>query len=364
MFIHRRPLGLVLSVLALFATACEEKKAPVVENAPATTVDEAAPPAASEPAPEAKVASHPECVGPRSDAPAATFEAGGKSFERKGSTLTMTTADADDELVIGQLSDIKDFTPENKANIDVALKWFEQEKVDVIALTGDLGESQANIELVLRHVAAKGLPVLAIAGNRECRDHFKKALDAVSGELKNVINMNEVRVFNTDDASVVSMPGYYNRSYIHCADGCEYTPDDVAALESFAQDATAAARVLIAHAPPKQNGEKGIDRIHEEVNVGDPKLAEVLGKGLFPFGLFGNIQEAGGYATDLAGTNRVEQGQYVDALYLNPGPIDSVRWQMLDGSESLGMAGLLKVKGKQASYKVYRIKPGAAQVAK
>jgi len=35
---------------------------------------------------------------------------------------------------------------------------------------------------------------------------------------------------------------------------------------------------------------------------------------------------------------------------------------MLDGSDSLGMAGILKIKGKQASHDIYRIKPGEAKV--
>jgi hypothetical protein len=228
-------------------------------------------------------------------------------------------------------------------------------------MTGDLGESVESIEGVLKHVSAAGVPVFAMAGNRECRDHFKQALDKLAKTHKNVINMNAIRVVNLDDASFVSLPGYYNKSYIHCAEGCEYFPEDVDNLEGFVPDATGNVRVLLSHGPPKMKGDKGLDRIHEEVNVGDPKLAEVLKKGQFPFGLFGNIQEAGGYGTDLTGEKRVEQGQFVDSLYVNPGPIDSVRWQMLDGTESLGMAGVLKIKGKQASYKIHRIKPGEAK---
>lgn len=367
---RRRTLGLVAASFAVALAGCTEKK----EAEPTKPVAEAAAEKKAEPSAEnpaeaeaeaiaQKGTAHPDCVGPKTETPVESFEAAGRTFERKGSTLTMKTDDADDEFVIGQISDVKDFTPENKANIDVVLKWFEQEKVDAIALSGDLGETEESIANVLRHVGAKGLPVFAIAGNRECRVHFKKAFDKVGKEMKHVINMNEIRVFNADDVSLVSLPGYYNKSYIHCAEGCEYFPEDVDALDAFAKETTAPVRVLLSHGPPKQKGDKALDRIHEEVNVGDPKLAELLGKGTFPFGLFGNIQEAGGYGTDLSGEKRVEQGQYVDALYVNPGPIDSVRWQMLDGTESLGMAGLMKVKGKQAAYKVYRLRAGEAKVA-
>lgn len=367
MICMRSVFAVALLGSALAFAGCTEEKKPD-EAKPAEKKSDEAKPAETKPdeaKPEDAVAttSHPDCVGPQSDAPAEAFEYEGLQFERKGSTLTLKNEDPDDELTIGQISDIKDFTPENKANIDLILKWFKAEGVNVIALTGDLGESVESIEGVLRHVAAEKLPVVAIAGNRECRDHFKAALDKVSAEMRNVINMNTVRVLNTDDASLISLPGYYNKSYIHCAEGCEYFPADVAKLEAIKGDATGPVNVLISHGPPKQKGDKGLDRIHEEVNVGDPKMAEVIAKGGLPFGMFGNIQEAGGYATDLSGEKRIEQGQFMDSLYMNPGPIDSVRWQMLDGTESLGMAGLLKIKGKQAAYKIYRIKAGEAKVA-
>jgi len=327
---------------------------------PAQPVDDGAkPPPTAEPT--AAQASNPECVGPMTGEPVESFAAGERQFERKGSVLTLTTTDGDDEFTIGQLTDIKDWTPENCANIRLATKWFLAEKVDAIALTGDLGESVESIEKVLREVASTGLPILAIAGNRECRDHFSTALANVQKDHKNVINMNTVRVLNTDDVSIVSLPGYFNRSYIHCAEGCEYSPADVKALIEISKAATSPTRVLISHGPPKQSGATALDRIHEDVNVGDPELTKVLEAGLFPFGLFGNIQEAGGYGTDLSGEKRVAQDAYADQLYVNPGPVDAVRWAMLDGTESLGMAGVFKIKGKQAKYKIYRVKAGEAK---
>ncbi len=316
-------------------------------------------------APEAPKGSDPLCVGKPTTTPEEKMEIAGKTYDRKGSTITLEGNDADDEFILGQISDVKDHNPDNAANLQVLLGWMKNEKVDAIAVTGDLGETEDSIEKVLHDVAGVGVPVLAIIGNRECRDHWDQAVKAVQKDFKNVINMNLVRVFNTDDASVVSMPGYYNRAYLHCADGCEYTPDDVNALPDVAKAATGPVNILISHGPPLQAGPLAIDRIHEGANVGDPALAELLQKNptLFPFGLFGNIQEAGGYATDLSGKTRVAAETYVDSFYLNPGPADAVRWVMLDGTESVGMAGLVKVKGKQASYKVYRIKPGEAKVA-
>jgi hypothetical protein len=312
-----------------------------------------------------ETASHPDCVGPMTEDPKESFTLGEMKLERAGAVLNITTSDPDDEFRMGQITDVKDFTPENMANIKVALGWFAKEKVDAIAVTGDIGESAEGIEKVLTEVAKSGKLVFAIAGNRECRSHFSTALAAVQKTHKNVINMNKVRVVNADDASIVSLPGYYNRSYIHCPEGCSYNEADVKALATFAAKTTGPVRVLLSHGPPKMSGDKGLDRIHEEVNVGDPNLTEYLKtSGSFPFGCFGNIQEAGGYATDLSGENRIAQNAYADKLYMNPGPIDAVRWSMLDGTESLGMAGLLHIKGKQAKHKIYRIRAGEAKAVK
>jgi len=358
--------GLLSAVVALPMGCTEKPKDKPADKAVKTPKkdDAKAPKTDTKVAAAALAKSHPECVGPKADAPAESFDIGGKKLERKGSTLTITGEDADDEFIVGHLTDVKDYTPENAANIRVAKEWFKKEKVDAIAITGDLGESAESIEKVLLEVVDANVPVLVIAGNRECRTHFTEAVNKIAAKHKNVINMNTVRVVNADDASFVSLPGYYNRSYIHCAEGCEYTKDDVKALEGFVAQATAPAKVLLSHGPPEMSGEKGLDRIHEGVNVGDPELASFLKKGTLPFGLFGNIQEAGGHATDLSGKTVVEQGAYVDSLYVNSGPIDAVRWAMLDGTESLGMAGLLKLKGKQGAFQIYRIKEGEAKVAK
>ncbi len=342
---------LAAAVVAL-AGCPSEKPAPAPTPAPAPKTPEAPP----------KVASNPLCVAQPADGPEERLEIAGKTYVKKGTTITQEGTDADDEFVIGQVSDIKDHTPENAANLKIAFEWMKAEKVDAIALTGDLGESAESIQKVVEDAAAVGVPVLAIVGNRECAKHFDDGVKAAQAKFKNVINLNQVRVVNFDDLSVVSMPGYFNKSYIHCAEGCEYSADDVKKLPEVAKAATGAVKLLISHGPPLQSGPQAIDRIHEGANVGDPNLTEVLKTGTFQFGMFGNIQEAGGYAANLAGDARVAPETFADSFYVNPGPIDSVRWVMLDGSESVGMAGLVHVKGKQAQYKIKRIKPGEAKV--
>ncbi|MDP2344966.1 MAG: metallophosphoesterase [Deltaproteobacteria bacterium] len=355
------PSSLLAALLVAGLVACPAKP-PEPPPEPVKRAD-VKPIDAVKPADAPRAESNPLCVGRAGVGPDEALEVGGKKYARKGSTVTLEGSDGDDEFVLGQITDIKDHTPENAANLKIAIEWLKTEKVDAIAVTGDLGESAESIQRVVEDVAAAGVPVLAIVGNRECRDHFEQGVKAAQVKFKNVINMNSVRVFNTDDVSIVSMPGYYNKSYIHCAEGCEYTPEDVKTLPEVAKAATSPTKILISHGPPLQTGALAIDRIHEGANVGDPVMTEVMkASGLFPFGMFGNIQEAGGHATNLTGETRVAPETYADSLYLNPGPIDSVRWVMLDGSESVGMAGLIHVKGKQAMYKIKRIKPGEAKV--
>ena len=356
----------VLTLALAIGPACEKEK-PAAPAAPKPVAEKApAPKKASVPTAPASgpKKSDDACVGPVADAPTATITFGESSMERKGSTITLQGTDPDDQFTIGQLSDVKDHTPKNIANIKVFLEWFKVQGVDAIMLNGDLGETQKGVEHILNTVAeGSSVPVLAFLGNRECKADFNKAVAAVQKKHPQVVNMNAVRVFNADDASIVSLPGYYNPTYLHCAEGCQYFPEDVADLEKHAAKTTAPARVLAAHGPPRMKTPMGLDRIHDGVNVGDQDLANFLAaKKLFPFGLFGNIQEAGGHATNLDGTKKIKEGVYADSLYLNPGPSDPVPWTMLDGTSSIGMAGLLQIKGKQASYKVRRLKEGEAKV--
>jgi predicted phosphodiesterase len=298
-----------------------------------------------------------DCVGRIATTPVQSLLVGGKTYERVGSTVTLKGGDADDEFVLGQLSDIKDHNPDNAANLQKAVDWFKTQRVDAIAISGDVGESAASIQAVLETVGAAAVPVLVVIGNRETRMDFVAGVTAAQAKFPGVINMNQVRVFNTDDVSVVSLPGYYNRRYLYSGDGCAYTKSDVAEVGTLATSATGANRVLLSHGPPRQAGANAIDRIHEGANVGDPEITELLKKGLYPFGMFGNILEAGGRGTDVTGSKRIGQETWTDALYLNPGPMDAVPWNMIEGPPSRGMAAIMKFKGKQASYQIFRVVP-------
>lgn len=353
-----RIMRYVFPALLVGALACPAK------DPGATPAKKPAEPPKSAPATPASAAAgdsnEQSCVGPfRTEGAEKIIDIASKGYALKGDVLTAKASDADDVYTVAQLSDIKEDTPENLENIKKLLTWFESEKSDALVVTGDLGESQPAIEKVMRAVAAFKGPAFVMIGNREGYTDFEKAYDAVKGELPNLFNMNHLRVFNADDASLVSLPGYFNPAYIHSQDGCRYTLADVRNLDNVLKAATSTV-VLASHGPPRQDSNTGIDRIHEGVNVGDPALAKFLAEKRVHFGMFGNIHEAGGKATNLAGDEEIRPDTFVPDLYLNPGPADSVRWPMLDGTESVGMAGVLQLKGRQAMYKVHRLRPGEA----
>ena len=300
--------------------------------------------------------SSPECLAPHSTGPVKTFTVGKRTYELKGSVLQSQHQDGDQTFVVGHLSDLKDAKKANLDNLKVFSEWFLSKNVDAIAITGDLGDSQESIETSLATIAEMmTVPILAIIGNGECKSYFNDALANLNQKYPHVINMNLIRVFNADDASFVSLPGYYNPTFIHCVDGCRYFPSDVERLHTFTQHAPHGSRVLLSHGPPRMSGTEAIDRLLGGNNVGDKSLAAFLNKSsLFPFGLFGNIQEAGGRASDLEG-KAVEPETLAKELYLNAGSANSVRMALLDGTESIGMAAILTIEGDKALYETKRI---------
>lgn len=350
-------MTLILSSAFLFACPkAEEKKtepAKTPEKAPVTKTEQ----------PAAAGSSDASCIGAWSAAgDISKVSIAGKAFDLQGAKATETTNDPDDQTVLGVIANIKEDTPENLKNITAILEFFKAEKVDAIVVDGDLGETEAQIKTVLTPIAAMDLPVFVIIGNLEKKADFNNAVKAVNATRSNVINLNFTRMVVLDDAVLVSMPGYYDKSYLHAGEeGCNYKASDVEATKAIIQAAgTTKPVVLISHGPPRQDGVDGIDRMSPgETNVGDAELAKLIRDSGVKFGVFANIQEAGGRGTNVAGNSLVGEGKLADELLLNPGPADAVAWKMNDRTESVGMAATMTVKGKQASFKLLRLQAAA-----
>ncbi|MEM6274039.1 MAG: metallophosphoesterase [Myxococcota bacterium] len=363
-----RPWILPLIFLLGFAAGCQPESAPTPTDEP-TSEPEAEKPNlededVEEPKPAEPTASTKACVGPIEDGEPVKVKIGKQMWERRGSTLSATKGLKKKKLVVGTLSDVKEDSEENLANLDVLVKKFKKAKVDLVMVAGDSGLDQKQIVGVLNKIAGIGVPVFAIAGNREGEADYTAALTEVTQANPNVLSLNEIRRIDTPFADFVSLPGYFNPNYIHAEDGCQYFQADVDQLDELAK-ASDSPVVLISHGGPKQSGEEGIDRTAEGDNVGDPMLLAAIEKNKIPFGIFGNIHEAGGRATDLEGTKVLAEGKSFDSMYLNPGPADGVAWQMNDGSESIGMGAVFTIDADgKATYAMHRIPDPSKKVAK
>lgn len=342
----------------LLVAACETQPAGPGKGADQLAAGEAGETAkVGKPGEVEQAKSHPDCIGPIAAGTSEAIKIGKAEWELNGSTIKLKTAPANGGgLRIGAISDIKEDSVENLANLESFVTWFKKEKVDFVVVAGDTGLNAAEIENALAVLAKVQVPVFNIVGNREGRTDYRTAMASLAERYDNIFDLNAVRRIDTPVVDLVSLPGYYNQSYIHSDEGCPYFSADIQKMAELVKACDSPA-LVVSHGGPKQTGTDGIDRTAEGENVGDPELAKLIKDNKIPFGIFGNIHEAGGRATDIDGNQILAQDQPYDALYLNPGPADGIRWVMNDESESVGMAGLLTIKDGKASYQIHRIKP-------
>lgn len=342
--------ALVLLALAPLG-ACQKPPPPP----PAPTAPPA-PKVAPPPAAPASVSgqTEPDCVGPFTETgPATVLKIGPHSYKEQGATLTVTDPDPDTKVVFGVIANLLEGTGENLFNLRRYLAFFAQAKAEAILVAGDTGETREDTMQTLEPLAKSGLPVFVIPGNREGRVTFRAALAAVSARYPNVVDMTRIRLVRFDDASIVSLPGYYDKRFIYQgAGGCQYFKQDVDALAPIVAAATQPV-VLLSHAEPYGHGHEAIDAF-EDGNAGDANLTAFLRTHAVPFGIGANIQEAGGRATDLD-SNLIREDTLAPRLYLNPGLADSTPWRLNDGTWSNGMAATLTIDGQQASYHSFRL---------
>jgi hypothetical protein len=395
---HSRSAGLLVvlfAAVAILPGGCTQKEKEGVSEEKGS-VSSSTGQAAERPALKA---SEDDCVGPlvRSSNPK-EIAFSNQRFTLDGYLLTQQGTDPDEEVVLGIVSDTKENTEENRNNLDRILDFFAKEKVEVIIHLGDvasttpmpeeievpekdekgnplsdidkeryrrrvvnkarretMARSLKDIVEIVSILAESDLPVLVLSGNRECKTTFNSAMATLSEDFPNVFSMNMVRRVDLDDVDIISMPGYHDPEYVHCSwDKCLYYESDTLSLIELAKESNDPV-LAISHGPPRQQDRNGIDVVSEGANVGNPALATAIRKAGIPFGAFGNIQEAGGKATNLDGTSIIAQDTFVDSLYLNPGPADSMIWTMNDESESRGMAAVIHIAGKKAKYKIFRI---------
>jgi Icc-related predicted phosphoesterase len=349
-----------LSLAAVLATAaCTKEASPPAQVAtppvsPPRVAGATLPGAAPSASESGKT--EPECVGPF-DPDAATpktLRIGKGTWTRNGALVAAPATHAASGIVLGVIANLKEPTAENLFNLKRYLDFFAEQKADAILVAGDSGGTREEIEGSLEPLAASGLPVLAIPGNREARLDFHAAVAHLDEKHPNVIDMSQVRLVKLAGASVVSLPGYYDKRFMHMGDGgCLYTKEDVDHLEPIIRMAEGPV-VLLAHAEPHGTWREAIDAF-QGGNTGDANLTDFIKTRSVPFGVFANILEAGGRATDID-SNVIREGEAKDRLYLNPGLADATEWQLNDGTTSHGIVASLTITEGKASYRLYRAK--------
>lgn len=254
---------------------------------------------------------------------------------------------------LGLLSAVKDFSPETQANLQGFVAAFKKADVTGIVVAGDsaygVDDQDSTMESLFSYLGEQGLPVYALIGNSESRSSFNRAVLAAYKKHPNVINLDLVRRVEGEGFTLVSLPGYFDKRYIHESSGCLYKSDDLQDLARLAKDAPAPV-VLVSHGPPRQEGKQALDATVDGHNVGDPALANAIAEAHISYGVFGHILEAGGRATDLLGKKQVRPLVPSAALFLNPGPAFADPWELNGGGVSHGMAAILILKNGKAEW--------------
>jgi Icc-related predicted phosphoesterase len=345
-------LGLSVTLLG-----CPEKK---VEPPAAPKPAEVKPVVQAPPPPAPEPRADKECAAPIDPGPVTELKFGERAAKQTGARLTFTDKDADGALTFGVLGPVNEDSGLNILAIRKYVKFFQDEKADAIVVTGDVGEVAGGIGRVLEELGGSKLPVFVIIGNRECRAEYTDGLNAAKAKAPNIVNLNEVRVIEFPELTLVSLPGYHDPNYITCKTGCQYVKSTVAEVVRVAKEAKTPV-ALVAHGPPHGNGNQALDFAGAGGNVGDPAITAAITEGNIAFGLFSNIKEAGGRATkDADGTQLAKEGEASKTLFLNPGPADTMGWDMNDSTKSVGMAAIFTLKEGQGSFKMLRLKPPTA----
>ncbi len=298
-----------------------------------------------------------DCNGPFEHfSPPEVIEHEGFRFEHTGATVKVRRVGAKraNKARLGLLSGIKDLEPETQALLTRFLSDFEKADVEAVIIGGDTASEPAEIDRILGFMAAATKrPLVVIAGNMERAAALNHSILTLrKAGHTHLLNFDTIRRFDGDGVDVVSLAGYFDRAYLHLAGGCIYKDKDLDALERAAAAADDSV-VLLSHGPPRQRGQQAIDYVPGADNVGDAQLTQVITRAKIPFGVFGHILEAGGYATDLGGKH-VPANKMLASLYVNQGSANPLLWRMNDGSTAYGLAAILTVDGKKASYEVLR----------
>ena len=237
----------------------------------------------------------------------------------------LTQSGSSNSIKLGILAD----THAHKENTEYFTNELEKERVDIYILPGDLSHSFGDYEGakddyneiidVLTPVAETGKPVFVYSGNHEQRKTYRKALDDLTLQYNNIIDMQNIPVADLNGLTIVSLGGNDNPRF-NVPEGFLLSPSDFEKLGKLAEACQKDKPLLIAtHIPQEYSTQRGLDVIENGKNVGSSDLRKIRKSLNSRFGLSGHIHEAYGLITH--DEQPVKQGELSDKLDFNPGAV-------------------------------------------
>lgn len=295
------------------------------------------------------------CVGQAGDlAVPIEFEVGKIKYRLEGSKLVQTSPVAPEGLRVGVISATKDDRPATLGAIETLTAWMKTKSIDVLIANGDLATYELEMEKVFAKLTASGVLVVALIGNTESCGSFNRVATKTFRKNRGFINGNWVRRLDIGGATLLTLPGYYDRRFAHTGGAAKYSQKHVAALVEMAED-PAGPIVLVSHGPPKMSGKRGIDIAQDVGHVGCEMMATFIEESKIKFGIFGHILEAGGRGSDALGKASRKTGTWHSSLFINAGTANTDPWGLLGGGTSYGMAAVFELNKGKARYEIERL---------
>lgn len=256
---------------------------------------------------------------------------------------------------IAALAGLKDAGEENVSHLRKLVAEIVRRGADVLVADGDVGDNVDEQETLLGVLTETGLPLIVAPGNREVRSELDAAENDLRKKGAKLWDLSHTRVVDAGDALIVGLPGTLDRRFLHADGACVYVQRDIDALATFLDRLPAKEPpvVLVMAVPPRGRDQSALDA-SEGQNVGDARILPLLTRRRAPFGIFGEVWEAGGHAIDGSG-KPIVAGTASEQLYVNPGAADRTAWPMAGGARVPGQAALLTVQGRKASVEIVRL---------
>jgi len=284
-----------------------------------------------------------------------------QQYQFANETVTQLTHDEDKEVRYGVISDIHG----EVGRIAPSIEELKKKNIEAILVPGDLVKNEElrygradqqndeqELEAVLKELGKSNLPVFVIPGNHETQSAWKKAMENIHPAYQNIIDMNQYRRFDGDDADIVSLPGYQIKE----APGRKFIPDDgfwasPAIIDGLARERQGLddAVILLTHGPPATGINPGPGTISTGEDVSDKYTALAMKQDDISFAVVGHIHEAGGSAATLDG-KIVHEEEWANGFVTNFGTLET--WKNNNGKTYNGMTGILTIDGKKGKYEM------------